>query len=113
MNDKQDFLNRINADRSQNFSFGTDKILKNVYDNVVGKTFRMNDKEGKGGGGQPKAPENKAQVVINADQDVKKAVQNLVLSLIELGDKEIALKLISEHIFFLNDIFKDFDNNQS
>ena len=110
MDDKQAFLNKINEDRSNNFSFVNDKMLKNVYDKVVKKTFRINE------GGQKQTPastvEGKAQRVINADQNVKAAIQELVLSLAELGDKDIALQLLSGHIFFLNDIFKDFDKEE-
>jgi hypothetical protein len=55
------------------------------------------------------SPSNKADAVIQADKGVRESVQNLVVSLFELGDKEIALKLIGEHIIMLNEAFKEFE----
>ena len=44
MNEEQNFINKINQKRHQGGSiFGTDKLLSDVYNKVVNKTFRIND----------------------------------------------------------------------
>ncbi|MCG8570573.1 MAG: hypothetical protein MJB14_10575 [Spirochaetes bacterium] len=106
MSDKQNFLNKINEDRSGNINFGYDKVLKHVYQKVMNKTFRVNSEQQKA---KQSVPKNPAERVMASDKQVRAAIQNLVVSLLELGDTEIALKLISNHIFFLNDIFTDFE----
>lgn len=108
MDDKQDFLNKINQDKSNNFPFADRRLLDNVYNKVVNKMFRINENP-PSTGGQP--VQNKAQRVINADKAARAAMQELILSLSDLKDREIALKIISDHIFFLNDIFKDFESS--
>ncbi|HBI37626.1 MAG: hypothetical protein A2015_01675 [Spirochaetes bacterium GWF1_31_7] len=53
--------------------------------------------------------DQKVEQIIANDKKVREAVQNLVVSLTELGDSDIAMKLIGQHIIFLNDMFKEFD----
>jgi hypothetical protein len=112
---EKEFLNNINRNRQGGFSFFDKDKLNALYNGVVNKTFRVNENAAQnkpkpkipGNGG--KMSDNKANTVIQADKQVRAAVQNLVISLSELGDKEIAQRLIGEHILMLNEFFKEFE----
>lgn len=129
MSDKQDFLNKINEDRSNHHSFIRKDSLSQIHERIINKTMRMDPNAGAGNGkrssnsssssrnrGQSKASnggkmsmKEKAEAVMQNDMQVKEAMQNLILSLSELGDKEIATQILGQHIIFLNDIFKEFE----
>lgn len=105
-NYEKDFLNKIKQDKSSNFSFVDKNLLNNVHKKVLNKTFRVNDNNQNKSNGL----NNKAQMVLNSDKLVRKAVQDLYVSLKQLGDKELAQKLICDHIIMLNEILKEFED---
>ncbi len=103
--DQNDFINKINQDKSQNNQmFGKD-FLNNVHEKVMNRL--------KGGNTNSQAQNNpnaqNAEAVINADKQMREAVKNFAYALMNLNDKEVAKSLISEHIFILNDLFKSFE----
>jgi hypothetical protein len=106
-NDEKDLLNNISRDPKGNYSFFDKNTLNGVHDAVINKTFRIKDNQNKKQ--MENKLSNKANTVIQADKNVREAVQGLVIALSELGDKEIALKLIGEHIIMLNECFKEFE----
>ena len=127
-NEEQDLINQINRKKGGGFKFFDDSTLKFIHDKIVGKTFRVNEKTGKNPNTKPVNKPNQSsnvnqkphnnpppkssdpvQNIISHDKQVREAVQNLYLSLKTLGDKDIAKKLIYEHIMMLNEIFKDFE----
>jgi hypothetical protein len=105
--DEKNFINNIKKDKKGSFSFFDKNALNDVHNLLVNKTFRVNDNQSKKQ--MDNKLSNKANAVIQADKNVREAVQSLVISLSELGDKEIALKLIGEHIIMLNECFKEFE----
>ncbi len=110
-NYEKEFLNNIKRDKSQNISFFGSSLLNDVHKKVLNKTFRINDDATKKSSNKPSTnpTNNKAQMVVNSDVAVRKAVQDLYISLKGLGDKDIAKKLIFDHIMMLNEIFKEFE----
>jgi hypothetical protein len=111
MSDEKNLINKIQYNRKNNQKFFDDNLLNNVYKKVVNKTLRINNDAGKikSAGTQISRNGTPADNVIRADKNTRAAIQELVLALAELGDPDIALKLIADHIFFLNDIFSDFE----
>ena len=106
-NFEKDFINKIKHDKSKNVSFFDSNLLNNVHKKVVDKTFRVNENTQ-----TPKKSagvDNRAQTVINSDKLVRKAGQDLYVSMKQLGDKDVAKKLIFDHIMMLNEIFKEFE----
>jgi hypothetical protein len=110
--DEQDIYNRINRDKSADFSFIGKELLNSVYNKVVNKAFRINENNEKRiNMSSNKMPNysNKADIVMQNDRQLRDSVQNLIISLVELGDKEIAIKLLGEHILMMSQAFKEFD----
>lgn len=111
MNEANEIIQKINQKKGDNsnhpplFEAG---LLDNVHERVVDKLLRRN-KEQPERNKRSQHMSNPAEQVIAADKEVREAVQNLVIALSELGDKTIALKLISQHIMFLNDMFTEFE----
>ena len=106
MNQEKDFINKIKQEKSSNIPLFDKDYLSSVHDKVINKIKRVNPKQ------QPQEESrmtNKADSVIKADMNFREAVKELAISLDELNDKEIAQKLLGEHIMMLNDIFKNFE----
>ncbi|HBD92963.1 MAG TPA: hypothetical protein DC057_02190 [Spirochaetia bacterium] len=108
MDDTQNILNRINRKKSAETPMFDANLLSGVHKKVLNKlvgTDRDNVSPKKG----ERFMDQKVEQIIANDKKVREAVQNLVVSLTELGDSDIAMKLIGQHIIFLNDMFKEFD----
>ncbi|OHD13036.1 MAG: hypothetical protein A2086_07520 [Spirochaetes bacterium GWD1_27_9] len=115
-NDEKDLLNKIKHNKSSNINFFDKDLLESLHQGVVNKTFRINPDANKNKPNVSQKPkvsnnqnQNKSQSVIEADKMFRESVKRLYLSLLELGDKEAARRLIGEHILMLNDIFKEFE----
>jgi hypothetical protein len=108
--DEQDLINSINRKKSQGFSFFNNKeLLNSVYGKVVNKEFRINDNKRNNMSNNQQNMSNKADLVKRNDRQVRESVQNLIMSLVELGDKDIAMKLLGEHIIMMSQAFKEFE----
>jgi hypothetical protein len=110
--DEQDLINSINRKKSQGFSFFNNKeLLNSVYGKVVNKEFRINENKRKDNmsNNNQQNMSGKADLVMRNDRQVRESVQNLIMSLVDLGDKDIALKLLGEHIIMMSQAFKEFE----
>ena len=58
---------------------------------------------------QISADEKKVEGIVNADLRIREGVKDLAEALFELNDKEVAQKIIAEHIMMLNELFKTFE----
>lgn len=103
-NEERDFLNKIGYDKSKNIPLFNRNALNEIHTRITNRLQRIVPEELK----QTPKIQSKASKVIKADVKVREAIKELLESLIELNDKEIAKKLISEHIWILNEIFKSF-----
>ena len=104
MSKEKEIINKILSEKSANIPLFDKDYLSEVHEKVMNRVTRANDEKPQ----QSKAP-NKAEIVIQADKNFRSAVRELVISLSELGDKQIAQKLLGEHIIMLDSIFKDFE----
>lgn len=111
MNEQQDLINKINHNKKSNIPIFDGNTLNSVHNKVLGRVTGADryDKN-KEIPGKVKM-DAKVEEIIAADKGVRQAIQDLVISLSELGDKDIAMKLIGQHILFLNDMFKEFEGN--
>ena len=108
--DEQDLRNRINRKKDPSLSFFNNKsLLNSVYNKVVNKEFRIDENKGNNMSNSQQNYSNQADIVMNNDRRVRESVQNLIISLVDLGDKEIAMKLLGEHILMMSQAFKEFE----
>ena len=104
MSEMNDFFKRVNQDKSKNVPMFDRSEVSNIHEKIIDRI--------KGGKGQDaKSTVNNSLVdeVIQKDKAYREALTNLTMALVKLNDKEVAMKLIGEHIFMLDSIFKDFD----
>ena len=117
--DEQDFLNQINTDKSKNVPIFSEDLLNNVYKNITNRLTRVNEnvnanpsqttKKQAPVSSQSQSSGSPVENVIAADTALKKDVERLYTALSALGDKEIAKKLVGQHILMLNEVFKEFE----
>ena len=104
--EERNYFNRINKKREENIPlFGKD-VTQNIHEKVVNRILRKDQNQQFQ---QRNQGSMKAEAVIQADIVLRKAVKDLTDALTDLKDKDIAQKLIAEHIFMLNNIFKMFE----
>ncbi len=107
--DEMNIVNKINNKKQPNVSVFNKNIISDTHDAIVRTIRRENmNPPNKPTQAQSKLS-SKAEVVKSADVKVRQAISDLVVALCELGDNEIAVKLISDHIFLLRDVFDNFD----
>lgn len=106
MSDEKDLINKINRDRSKDIPIIGKSKLSSIHDRVINKTMRIDEIDKKS---RELSMQKKVDSVIDADQGVRKSIRELVDSLDDLNDNEIAMKLIGEHIMILSEIFKGYD----
>lgn len=100
-----EFFNRVNRDKSKNVPLFDRNEVSNIHEKIIDRI-----KGGKGGQEAKSSINNPmANEVIQKDIAFREALTNLTNALVKLNDKEIAMKLIGEHIFMLDSIFKDFE----
>ncbi len=112
MSDEKDLINKINMSKKGNVPFLREGLLDSIHETITNKLQRIDtSKNQKTNINQNKGKNmnNKAESVISADKKVRAAIQELAVSLFDLNDKDIAQKLVAEHIFILNNIFKEFE----
>lgn len=104
-NDEINFINKINKNNDSDLSLFPKGIVEGVHKKIINKLKGIDENKT-----QKNAKEHsKADIVIQQDIILREAVKNLAISLEELNDKEIAKKLIGEHIIILSEIFKTFE----
>ena len=103
---EQDLINQINR-KKENIPIFNGNPLQNIHDKVVDSLKSHN--HAKSQTTNSSNYDNKVKQVIAADKKLRAAVQEFSLSLFDLNDNESARKLIAEHIFMLNNIFKEFE----
>jgi hypothetical protein len=104
MNDRQNFLNKING-KNDNPPLFDRSAVSDIHNKIVNKITRRD-----GSGQQSKNEvDAKAELVMEKDIMLRNSVKELVDAIVDLGDREIALKLIAEHIYMLNEVFKNFE----
>lgn len=117
-NDELDLIYRIKRKKDQPSLFSGSVPLSDIHNKIIdtlrshGTIPNENDRKSTNryssdNKGNPM--ENKAQRVMAADKKFREALQELAVSLMDLGDKDIGMKLIGEHIMMLNDVFKEFE----
>lgn len=104
-NDERNFINKIRMDKSKNIPLFDPNLLNKIHSKITDKIQRIATPETR----QVPKIDNKAQNVIQADIRVRESVKDLLDALSDLQDKDIAKRLIAEHIMILNDIFKMFE----
>ncbi|HOJ64437.1 MAG TPA: hypothetical protein PLE45_08445 [Spirochaetota bacterium] len=109
MSDEKDLINRINRSRRGNIHFLREGLLDSIHKTITDKLQRINNSNQKQNNNKGKTMDKKAEAVILADKNVRAAIQELAVALFDLNDKEIAQRLLAEHIFILNNIFKEFE----
>ncbi len=111
MDDEKDLINRINRSKKGNIPFLREGLLDSIHKTITDKLQRINNFNNnlKSNNYKGKSMDKKVDAVISADKQVRAAIQDLAVSLFDLNDKEIAQKLLAEHIFILNSIFKEFE----
>jgi Tfp pilus assembly protein FimV len=106
---EQDIINKIRANKVPNIPLFGKNFLNNIHNKVLNKVQGRSEYQ------EPESSEprfaNKADAVIHADMNFRKDVTDLAESLIDLGDREIAKKLLTEHINMLKEILKQFKEN--
>ncbi|MCK4796237.1 MAG: hypothetical protein KAT05_02585 [Spirochaetes bacterium] len=108
MSQESDLINKINKDKNSNIPLFDKDYLSSVHEKVINKVKRTVPQQQQQEQ-QQNVTSNKAEEVIQADMNFRKAVKELAISLGELNDKEIAQKLLGEHIIMLDSIFKNFE----
>lgn len=111
MDESQKIINAINRKKSDNKQLFDENLLGNVHKKVTDKFLNVQER-GRTGKEGVFSMDQRAENVIAADKNVRESVQSLVISLSELGDSDIAMKLIGQHILFLNDMFKEFEKSK-
>lgn len=106
MSNESEFINKINQKKGKNPPLFDKSKLSSIHEKVINRVKRTND--------NPNNESNikingKAQAVINADLKFRDSVKELIMSLADLNDPEIAVNLLGEHIIMLNSIFTDFE----
>lgn len=115
MQEEKDVIDKINRSKKNNIPFLREGLLDSIHKTIINKIQRIDNynnnfsesilkNQNKGN-----IMEKKVEAVISADKNVRAAIQALAVSLFDLNDKEIAQKLLAEHIFMLNSIFKEFE----
>ncbi len=107
-NEETAFINKIRAERKPNIDIFNKNIITDAHDTII-KAIRREPMDNKTQANKPDPVSNKINSVKQADIAVRKSISDLVLALADLGDKEIAVKLISDHIFLLKDVFDNFE----
>lgn len=103
---ENDIINMINRDKGQNLNlFG--KQLSDVHNKVINQLMGKKNNQQQ----NPANSQNVAEMVSKADYMLRDAVNTLAMILIELKDKELAQRLLGEHILMLSEIYKSFDNS--
>jgi len=109
INNENDLINRINQKNQGGFGFFDKAGLSSLYEGLKDKTFGKKNNDSTNSNKPNIQISNKANAVIESDKILRQAVQNLAISLSELGDRDIAKNLIAEHIIMLNELFKEFE----
>ncbi len=104
MSEMNDFFKRVNQDKSKNVPIFDRNEVSNIHEKIIDRIKGGKGQEAKSSVNNPMANE-----VIQKDIAFREALANLTNALMKLNDKEIAMKLIGEHIFMLDSIFKDFE----
>ncbi|MBN2544843.1 MAG: hypothetical protein JXB50_03535 [Spirochaetes bacterium] len=108
-NEEKNFINKIRADKSKNIPVFDNNLLSNIHEKVLNRLKGIQPNQKNTGAMGSSSVNKKAENVIQADIKLRKAVKELIDSLSELNDKEVAKNLLGEHIIMLNDIFKMFE----
>lgn len=108
-NEEKNLINKIKADKSQNLPLFDNKLLSNIHEKVMNRIQRIQPNQTGGNQGANPGVNAKAELVMQSDMKLRKAVKELVDALTDLNDKEIAQNLLGEHIIMLNSIFKIFE----
>lgn len=110
MSDEKDLINRINRSKKGNIHFLREGLLDSIHKTITDKLQRINNfPQKQNNQNKGKTMDQKAEAVILADKNVRAAIQDLAVALFDLNDKDIAQRLLAEHIFILNNIFKEFE----
>jgi len=117
-NDELDLIYRIKRKKEYPGLFSGNVPLSDIHnkivDNLRSHSTIPSDKNKKTTTSYPSnnkgnPMDTKANRVMSADKKFREALQELAISLMDLGDKDIGMKLIGEHIMMLNDVFKEFE----
>ena len=100
-----DIINKIYEKKGENISLLGENFLSNIHNKIMKKIQRIEDQ-------MPNQESPKfnslANAVIEADMSLRKNITELAESLLQLNDKEIAKKLLNEHISILREVLKEF-----
>ncbi|HNZ26912.1 MAG TPA: hypothetical protein PK385_03525 [Spirochaetota bacterium] len=117
-NDELDLIYKIKRKKEQSNLFRGNIRLSDIHNKVIDNLRshstiqsdnNKNSTDRYSSDNKGNLMEIKAQRVIAADKIFREALQELAVSLMDLGDKDIGVKLIGEHIMMLNDVFKEFE----